>query len=153
MRFLLKTNITPSPVFIKWLAWKWVVEITNHWRIHDFLTGTLYLVFFGQVSPKTAWKWRKLERKRGTSEILLCRSATANETFGSTHKFCQNKARRANQATIRSLRTVKKSESESESESVLNLKISKISLILSVSYIKAYICLINKLIWREMTEE
>ena len=33
-------------------------------------------LLFGQNLPKTTWKWRK---RRGTSKILLCGSATANK--------------------------------------------------------------------------
>ena len=50
-------------------------------RIQDFpghqpqRIGDANLLFV-QIFLKTAWKWRKLNRERGASKILLCRSTT-----------------------------------------------------------------------------
>ena len=40
---------------------------------------------FAKISPKTSWKWRKLDRERGTAKILPCRSATLSNN---PYKIC-----------------------------------------------------------------
>ena len=68
------------PRHLTWSASDKLTKKIKYWRkysggsrISPKRDGNLSI---GQISPKTAWKWRKLGRGGLTSKFLLCRSAT-----------------------------------------------------------------------------